>query len=69
MINLKQILAVGLIALTGAFFSSCSTGQGGKISSELSISLSSDKNSIFADGADAVRFTVVDNSSREDVTS
>lgn len=48
---------------------SCTTGQGGHTSAGLSISLTSDKDAIFANGADAVTFTVIDNSSREDVTS
>lgn len=58
-----------LCIVIAASLVSCTTGQGGHTSAGLSISLTSDKDAIFADGADAVTFTVIDNSSREDVTS
>lgn len=58
-----------LCIVIAASMVSCTTGQGGHTSAGLSISLTSDKDAIFADGADAVTFTVIDNSSREDVTS
>lgn len=58
-----------LCVVIAASLVSCTTGQGGHTSAGLSISLTSDKDAIFADGADAVTFTVIDNSSREDVTS
>ena len=58
-----------LCIVIAASMVSCTTGQGGHTSAGLSISLTSDKDAIFANGADAVTFTVIDNSSREDVTS
>lgn len=53
--------------LSAVSFLSCSTGDGGKTDADVSVSLSADRYSIFADGADAASFTVVDNSTREDV--
>ena len=64
-----RLTASCLVIVIAASMVSCTTGQGGHTSAGLSISLTSDKDAIFADGADAVTFTVIDNSSREDVTS
>ena len=64
-----RLTASCLVIVIAASLVSCTTGQGGHTSAGLSISLTSDKDAIFADGADAVTFTVIDNSSREDVTS
>lgn len=64
-----RLTCLCLCIVIAASMVSCTTGQGGHTSAGLSISLTSDKDAIFADGADAVTFTVIDNSSREDVTS
>lgn len=64
-----RLTASCLVIVIAASLVSCTTGQGGHTSAGLSISLTSDKDAIFANGADAVTFTVIDNSSREDVTS
>lgn len=47
---------------------SCTTGEGG-VESDKTISLSADRGSIMADGVDSITFTVIDNSTWEDVTS
>lgn len=63
------IFSAGLALVISGLAVSCTTGSGGQDNVDsLSISLSSDKNSIFADGSDAATFTVVNNSSREDIT-
>ena len=63
------IFSAGLALVISGLAVSCTTGRGVQDNVDsLSISLSSDKNSIFADGSDAATFTVVNNSSREDIT-
>ncbi len=65
---MKKFSAAALITAIVLGLAACTTGSGGA-GATLSISLNSDKNSIFADGADAVQFTVLDNNTREDITS